>query len=198
MTHPSRRSFIALAAVGLTGSGCVSAALAPGSVDTFDLSPLPPSTGRRGGARQIVVQEPTTLRLLDGERIVVRPRPGEASYLAGAQLVDRLPRLLQARIVQSFENARRFRAVARPGEGVDPDLLLIVDIRSFGIDASGAGVAEIDLAARLVAARTGRLVATELFSVRAPGSTEPRAALAALDGALTDVLGRMVVWAARR
>ena len=129
----------------------------------------------------------------------MRTRAGEASYLPGAQLIDRLPRLLQARIVQSFENTRRVRAVARPGEGLDPDVVLLTDIRTFGLDASAGTVAEIDLSVRLVSGRNGRVIGAELFSVRAPAaSTEPRAVIAALDGALSQVLTRLVDWAARR
>jgi cholesterol transport system auxiliary component len=197
----TRRSFLlASLALPVSLSGCVSSALSPGAVDTFDLQPLQRSgAGRVGSARQLVVQEPTTLRLYDGERIVVRTRAGEASYLPGAQLIDRLPRLLQARIVQSFENTRRVRAVARPGEGLDPDVVLLTDIRTFGLDASAGTVAEIDLSVRLVSGRNGRVIGSELFSVRTPAaSTEPRAVIAALDGALSQVLTRLVDWAARR
>lgn len=173
--------------------GGIGAALAPPPLDTYDLT-APTQFGRPGPPRgAITIAEPTALRILDTDRIVVRARGNEVSYLGGAQWADRLPRLVQARLVQSFENASRIRNVARPGEGLDADLQLVTEIRTFEIDASAGNVARVEITARLMS--RGRVVAAEIFRATAPGSTEPRPAAAALDRALGEVLVAIVGWA---
>jgi len=45
---------------------------------------------------------------------VVRPAPGETAQFSDGKWEGRLRKLVQARILQSFENASRLRAVVRP------------------------------------------------------------------------------------
>ncbi len=106
----SRRGLLTAAAASLVLAACGRPAPA-----TFDLS-APREGLRRGrGQAALIVPEPTAIFALDSERIVVRQANGELSYLGGAQWSDRLPRLLQARIIQTFENMGR-AAVGRPAD----------------------------------------------------------------------------------
>ena len=70
-----------------------------------------------------------------------RTPTGAVSYLGGGQWADRLPRLIQSRLIQTFENSHGFRAVSRPGRCASrPDFQLTTEIRAFQIDAAtGAG-----------------------------------------------------------
>ncbi len=52
-----------------------------------------------------------------------------------AQWADNLPKLIQARLVQSFENAHQLGAVSRPLEQLTAEYRLETAIRSFQITA---------------------------------------------------------------
>jgi cholesterol transport system auxiliary component len=162
---------------------------------TFDLT-APRDVGKTGGSRAaLVVAEPSTVQVFDSERIIVRDQGGALSTLPGAQWADRLPRLVQTRLIQTFENASRLGAVARPGERVLPDWQLNLDIRNFAIE-SGTGEAVVEISAKLVRDRTGRVQGARLFTARVPaGSIDPDNAAQALDRALSQVLVDIVRWA---
>lgn len=181
----------------LSACGGVGSLLAPPPSETFDLtapSQFATSAAQRGA---LIVAEPAALRILDTDRIVVRARENEVAYLGASQWADRLPRLFQARVIQGFENARRLRMVGRPGEGIDAAAVLQTEIRAFEIDAARGNVARVEVTARLVSARNGRVIAGDIFRAEVPGSTEPRAAAQALDRAMGEVIVRIVAWAAR-
>src|SRR5262249_42280990 len=135
--------------------------------------------------------------VLDTDKIVVRPAGEEVAALADAQWVDRLPRLVQVRMIQSFENARRLRTVGRPGDRIDADAQLLLDIRAFEIVVDGSA-AEVEISAKIVGNRSGRVAAARVFSARVPASaTQGPAAVAALDEAWHRVAVDIVVWASR-
>lgn len=167
---------------------------------TFDLSAprnfgqLPPRA--RG---LLAVELPGALQILDTEKIVVYPSAGEVAYLTDAQWLDRLPRLMQARIVQSFENSTRIRAVAKSQDRVSADYLLVVDIRQFGIVAYDGPYAVVELSVKVVYQRGGRIAAATVFGskVQAAAATGAQATLA-LDQAFSEVLVQMVKWTSRR
>ncbi len=54
-------------------------------------------------------------------------------YLKGAQWADRLPKVIQARLAETFQRSRRIQGVGRPGEGLAIDYQVIVEIRSFEV-----------------------------------------------------------------
>jgi cholesterol transport system auxiliary component len=162
---------------------------------TFDLS-APSGFGRVGGSRAaLIVVEPTTVQTLDSDRIIVKDSAGALSFLGGGQWADRVPRLVQTRLIQTFENGSRLGSVARPGERIVPELQLNTDIRSFNIDAA-SGAAVVEITAKLVGDRTGRVQRARLFSARVPASAvDGPAAARALDRALSQVLIEIVRWA---
>jgi cholesterol transport system auxiliary component len=163
---------------------------------TFDLT-APADLGRVSGSRaQLVVNEPTTVQAIDTDRILVRDGAALA-YLPDAQWADRVPRLVQTRLIQTFENASRLGRVGRPGDRVVPDIALNADIRSFGVE-TGSNLAVVEITVRLVSDRSGRVGAARAFAARVPvASIAGPEAAAALDQALGQVLRDIVRWAGR-
>jgi cholesterol transport system auxiliary component len=161
---------------------------------TFDLSQ--PETAARKALhvqRQFVVTEPIAVQPLDSDRVLVRRPDGALATLAHAQWSDRLPRLVQARIVQAFENAGAVGRVGISGGPITPDITLAAEIRVFELDA-GAGQGKIELAVKLVNAVSGRIVAARVFQADMAGDTEGPAAVGTLDRALGQVLGEITRW----
>jgi cholesterol transport system auxiliary component len=188
----SRRQFVSLAVTSLALAACGGG---PPPV-TFDLA-QPDRAAKRAIhlRRQLVVTEPTALQPLESDHVLVRRPDGTLATLAHAQWSDRLPRLVQARIVQAFENAGAVGRVGVSGGQITPDVTLDVEIRVFEVDA-GAGQGKIELATKLVGAVSGRTVAARVFEANAPGASEGPAAVQALDQALGQLLGEIVRWAA--
>ena len=179
---------LALAAVALA-SAC-----AGSPATTFDLTA--PSQRVRGGsiAGQVAVAEPVAIQVFEAERILVKGPNNTVSFLGGGQWADRLPRLIQARLVQTFENASRLKAVSRTGDRILADYLLTSEIRSFQIDAT-TGEAVVEMSAKIVHDRTGRIVGGRVFTGRAPvAAIDPANAAQALDRALSGVLLDIVRW----
>lgn len=184
---------LALAAALLAG-GCSTLAGSPPPA-TYDLS-APRDVEARGNSRaQIMVAEPTALQAINSDRILVHSANSQISYLPAAQWADRLPVLVQARLIQTFENAHRIGMVGRPDDKFTPDALLVTELRDFQIDAGTSPVAVVTVAARVVSQKSGRIVAANLFSARVPaaGLTGQQAS-ATLDQALRKVLIEIVAW----
>lgn len=192
MTSPDRRTFLLAGAPALLLlAGCGGGP--PPS--TFDLSaPRGAARGLSGGGRAIVVQEPSTIAALDSERILVRAAGGELTYLPRAQWADRLPRLLQARLIQTFENRGR-AAVGRPTDRITGDVQLIVDIRHFEVREATRD-AHVEIAAKIVGGSSGNVSTARLFSASAPvGTIDGAGATSGLDQALARVLLDVTGWA---
>lgn len=163
---------------------------------TYDLT-APLDVARSSGSRaQLVVNEPTAVNVLDTDRILVR-EGASLSYLPDGQWADRLPKLVQTRLIQTFENATRLGRVGRPGDRVVPDYAVNLDIRTFGIEAQ-TNEARVEITVRIVSDRTGRVMAANAFGGRVPvGAVAGPQAAAALDQALSQVLRDIVRWAGR-
>lgn len=161
---------------------------------TYDLS-APRDFGRIGGGGGVlVVAQPTAVQALDSDRLIVKDSSGALSFLGGAQWADRVPNLVQTRLIQTFENGSRIAAVGRPGERIVPDFQLNTDIRAFNIEAA-SGQAVVEITAKLIGDRTGKVQRAKLFSARVPAGAEGAGAAQALDQALSQVLIQIARWA---
>lgn len=200
MRNPGRARRFArvalLAQLALALAGCATSA----PVATFDLTAPHQFPPHRSAARgQLIIPEPTALAILDTERIVVRPDGERVAQLAGAQWIDRLPKLLQARLLQAFENANRRRAVGRPGERIAADYQLVVDVRQFNLSVGSSARGEVELSAKIVSDRSGRIVAAQVFRAMVPANaTSGDEAVRAIDAAFDRVATEIVLWASRR
>ena len=103
----------------------------------------------------------------EADRIIVREPGGALSFLGGGQWADRLPRLIQTRIIQSLENSGRLSSVSRPGDKIVSDYQLISEIRAFDI-AAGSGEAVVDISAKIITEGTGKVIAARIFTARVP------------------------------
>jgi cholesterol transport system auxiliary component len=175
--------------------GCALAGSKPPA--TYDLvAPRSFSAKPRPAPWQLVVYEPTAVHALETNRLMVRPQADQVSYYKGVAWSDRLPRLVQARIIETFQNSGAVKAVSS-GTG---QYALVTDLRAFQIDVtSGKAHAEIEIFAKLVNTGSGKVVATKGFSARVPATTDsPGDAIAALNQAFTEVLQDTMTWVASR
>ncbi|HEY6633626.1 MAG TPA: ABC-type transport auxiliary lipoprotein family protein [Rhizobiaceae bacterium] len=182
-------------ALSILLSGC--ALLSGGSkpLDTYELTAPAAGDGRGRSARQILIAEPSALKALDGQNIVISPAPGNIEFLKGAQWADRLPKVVQAKLAETFQRSGEFRGVGRPGEGLAIDYQVIVDIRSFQVRVDGGASAEVELFVRLLNDRNGTVRAGKVFTATAPIAGQGNAAyVAALDAAFGQAAVEIVDW----
>lgn len=166
-------------------------------LDTFSLSSSPQvQVAQKRKNVQILVPTPAALKALDSENIVVHNMPGSITYLKGAQWGDRLTNLVQARLVQAFENSNAVGGVGRPGDGLAINYQVQADLRDFGINASTSPqTAKIELAVRVLNDKTGEVRATRVFSSTTPVSgAGNNAYIRALDAGFSDVTKQIVTW----
>jgi cholesterol transport system auxiliary component len=177
-------------------SGFVAACGAAPALTVFTLSaPEEQISAARNLPGLLLIAEPSTIQILNSERIVVRGGDGSLSYLPGAQWADQLPALVQSRMVATFENTSRIGAVSRPGDRVSPDFQINTEIRRFEIDTSRRE-AVVELALRATRESDGRIARARVFRATAPVSTVTGpAAVRALDEALSQALIEIVGWA---
>lgn len=143
----------------------------------------------------LVVPEPTTLMGFNTDKILLQPSEGESVPVANARWGDNVPILVQAKVIQSFENAGLAKLVSRTRDGAAGDYQLILDIRSFQISTSAQpATAEIDFIAKLVD-KDGKIVNASTFQGSAPVNGEgPHAYVSALDEAFVKLAQELVGW----
>lgn len=145
---------------------------------------------------QLVVPEPTALLMFDTQKILTWPNDPDGPNFAGTQWSDSLPKLMQSKIIESFENANSVGAVGRPTEGFNADFQLLINIRAFQISLSPQPVAEVEFSAKLLG-QDGKVVGARIFRSTAPlDAVDAAAAAGALDRAFGKAAVDLVQWTA--
>ncbi|MEM5492064.1 ABC-type transport auxiliary lipoprotein family protein [Hoeflea sp. AS16] len=180
-------------------SGCAGGLVSSPPPDTYGLSAAPVIAGQKIRNRQILITEPSALKALDSEQIVIRPTPSAIQYLAKSQWSDRLPNIVQDKLVQAFENSGRISGVGRPGDGLAIDYKIITAIRAFEIKADAGEQAVVEISAKILNDRNGVVVATKVFrsTARVTGSGNA-AYVQSLDRAFETVVQDIVAWTLSR
>jgi phospholipid/cholesterol/gamma-HCH transport system substrate-binding protein len=166
----------------------------PAQKITYDLR-APPNAGPAGKTikGQLAIPEPTAVAMLETQRFLFSPAkdyPGFADVL----WADSIPKLLQARLIESFENYDIAHAPLRTADIGQTDFQLLIDVRHFRIATDPEIVAEIGLSARIVD-KNGKVVASRLFEDREKfDKIEPPAAVAAFNEAFGRIARDMVGW----
>lgn len=163
-------------------------------VHTYDLSAADifPTFAKRP-REQFALPEPTAVLLFDTQNILFRSATGE-STAANAKWSDNLPKLVQAKIIQSFENAGLIETIVRSGEANSAERQILIDIRKFQI-AKPDAFAEVEFSARITD-RTGRIIQARIFQARIAVKDGQAANLAdALNEAFKKTAIELVLWA---
>lgn len=165
----------------------------------FDLSAAKFETALpRQPSGQLLIIEPTALAALDSQRVHVSGSGANKLDLSGVRWPDILSKVLQTRIIQSFESAGYSGAVARTMEEVQTDHRLITNVRVFEVSVGERNEASVELAAKIVD-QTGRVVASQVIRARTPFTEiAMTGALEALDDASRQCLKELVGWVSGR
>src|SRR6202035_4520732 len=126
----------------MTGGGT------PAQKITYDLR----APGHLGPANkaikgQLAIPEPTAVVMLETQRMLFSPAKDYPGF-AGAQWADSIPKLLQARLIESFENYDIGHAPLRTADGAQIDGQLVIDVRRFQITMDPEPTADIVLSAK--------------------------------------------------
>jgi len=166
----------------------------PAQKITYDLR-APQNLGPAGKTikGQLALPEPTAVAMLETQRFLFSPvkdYPGFADVL----WADAIPKLLQARLIESFENYDIAHAPLRVADLGQTDFQLLVDVRRFRIVTDPEPVADIGLSARIVD-KNGKVVASRLFEDSQKfDKVEPPAAVAAFNDAFGRIAKDMIGW----
>jgi phospholipid/cholesterol/gamma-HCH transport system substrate-binding protein len=165
---------------------------------SYDLSapefPAPQAPESKTLALQIALPEPTALVAFETQKVLVAPSPGELKPLEEGQWADSVPKLVQTKMVESFENAG-FAHVGKATDGFTPDVQLLLEIRSFEVSLAAPSAAQIEISAKVLGA-DGKIAVERSFRATAPApGVESPAAAAALNDAFQTIARDIVVWA---
>lgn len=193
MRHLALTTALSTALLGACSGGAAPPA-------TYDL--LAPQistvTAPRPAPFQLVVNEPNTVRALESDRILVKPEPEQVTYFKGAVWSDRLPRLMQMRIIEAFQNAGLVQAVGGRADRLDADVELATEVRSFHIETSGGQAQAVaNVYVKMVDGRRGRIMASRAFEARtATSATDANKMVTSLNQAFDTLLREIVPWVA--
>jgi phospholipid/cholesterol/gamma-HCH transport system substrate-binding protein len=169
---------------------------APPQKVTYDLrapqSFLSPPKEIKG---QIAIPVPTAVVMFDTQNFLFSPMIDHPDF-ANVRWADSIPALLQAQLIQGFENYDVAHAPLRSMDGVEADYQLLIDVRSFQIKNDPDASAEIGFSARILA-KDGHVVASRLFAEsRKLEKTDPASAVAAFDDAFANAATELITWTA--
>ena len=149
---------------------------------------------------QLIVDMPSAPASLDTDRIALARGALSFDYFANAAWTDRAPALVQTLIVESLENAGQIRIVARPSGVLQPDAVLLTDLRRFEADYDGADrpTVRVRLDCRLVRMPDRSVLAARSFVGEAAASANDTGSIvAAFDAAFHMAMGELAPWAAQ-
>ncbi len=134
MFNKFRMMVVGVAFLGL--SACASLTPVENAL-IFDLVPVDETLlkGRPVGF-SLSVSEPKASNVLDSEKVLVRPTPVLIQYYSDIIWSDRIPKLIQRRVIQAFEDSKRLRSVGARADGFDSQYDLVLEIRDFQIEPS--------------------------------------------------------------
>jgi phospholipid/cholesterol/gamma-HCH transport system substrate-binding protein len=167
---------------------------APPTKITYDLRALQ----NTGPVDQIVnvpwtIPEPSAVAMLETQRFLFSPAQDYPGF-SEAMWADALPRLVQARLIESFENYDIAHAPLRTADLGQTDFQLLIDLRRFRIAVDATPIAEVGLSAKIVD-KNGKIIAARLFEEsEALDKVEPLRAVEAFNAAFARIAKDMIAW----
>ena len=190
-------------AVLLAGLGACSVEL-PGGGDPGRIFVLSPKSTFEEGLPevdwQMLVDVPITANGIGSSRIALRQTAMELKYYAHANWTDSAPKMVQALLIESFENTGKIVSVGRQTVGLRADFILQSDLREFQaeyLDGEEAGpTVRVRLNAKLIKMPERVIVASKTVEKTVKAESQKMdAVVVAYDEALGKVMKRIVGWA---
>ncbi|WP_170559508.1 ABC-type transport auxiliary lipoprotein family protein [Ruegeria atlantica] len=202
-----RLFFLVLALMSLgacTGLGTLRQASKPN--DLYLLTPKSTfSSSLPRVQKQIVVQEPTATAAVNTDQIAIQPTPLQVQYLPRARWVDRAPLIVQALLVESYENSNKVAAVGRSTVGLRADYVIVPDLREFqGLvvsDVEGTKTirVEVRMNIKIIDEFEDKIIASSSFREVVNSASDATPDLVkAFDVALGKTMRDAVEWSVRR
>lgn len=164
------------------------------SVTLYELAAPSMTQLENAPSGQITVSEPTAVVAFDTQKILYRSDSGETVPAEDGQWGDSLPKILQAKVIQTFENANYMRVV-RGTDGFSSEHQLLLDLRRFHVSTAPERIAEVEFTAKI--ADGGKVSDGRLFRATAPVRGEGAGAAAAgLNEAFGQAAAALVTWVA--
>lgn len=142
---------------------------------------------------QLVIPEPSAVAMLETQRMLFSP---VKEYPDFTEFVwaDSIPKLLQARLIESFENYDIAHAPLRATDIGQTDFQLLIDVRRFQIATDSQAAVQIGLSARIVD-KNGKVIASRLFEQSQTfDKVEPQAAVSAFNDAFGRLAKDVITW----
>lgn len=141
----------------------------------------------------LVISEPSGVVMYDTQRFLFEPGKELAGF-TDAQWSDSVPKLLQSKLLQSFENYDIAHPPLRDGDETAPRLA--ADIRSFQIKGDAEMKAELSLSVKLIG-KNGQVAAARVFTAEHKlDGNDPAAAVAAFNAAFGTLMTELAPWVA--
>lgn len=172
-------------------TGCVSSQ----TVRIYDLGNASTRSQPLSGAPVMAVGEPFMLQILNTDRMLVRGDDGSITALAGVQWTDRVPALVQARLIRSFEE--KGRPAIRTGSGMSADYAVSSELTAFQVTAGASSTVDIQIGVKLVQSSDGKVIGARTFRGKQIISTiEGAAVREGFDTLLTNICDDVARWSA--
>ena len=191
----ARLGFAALLALGL--GGC----LELGGAREFAVYGLNLDMPKRTGPAvtwQLLVDVPNAAEPVASQRIVLKPGARAYGVFEKARWTDRAPELLQALLIEGFEDSSRVIGVGRMSSSVGGDIALIGELRAFEAEFPDAGraYAHITYSAKLVHYSSSRVLTARVFEQRVPSEgRDLPSVVAAFERGVNVMVPEVVDWA---
>ncbi|MGX9351125.1 ABC-type transport auxiliary lipoprotein family protein [Shimia sp. W99] len=204
------RAILIMAVAGALGlSGCAGIGTLNRAATPSDLYALTPKSTFDSNLprlrQQIIVEEPTATAAVDTDQVAVMPNPLQVQYLPKVRWVDRAPLIVQALLIESFENSGKVAAVGRSTVGLRPDYSIVTDIREFQATLPDETVedsrlvVDVRLNIKIVDSYSDHIIASSSFGKQRVAASDEMIDIAtAFDGALGSAMREAVEWSIRK
>ncbi len=156
-------------------------------------------------SQQLVVEEPTATAAISTDRIAISPSPLRVQYFPEVRWVDRAPVIVQALLIESYENSGKVAAVGRSTVSLRADYLIVTDMREFNARLANPQDPEnsplevnVRLNMKIVDTEFDRIIASQSFEEFHTAASDDIDDIAvSFDEALGDAIRDLVEWSVR-
>lgn len=192
---------VGLLAVALSATCGLTSCLSLGNANEFAVYGLNLDMQKRSGPPvtwQLLVDLPNAADPVSSQRIVLKPGARAYGVFEKARWTDRAPELVQALLIEGFEDSGRVIGVGRMSSSVGGDIALIGELRAFEAEFpnEGQAFARIVYSAKLVHYSSSRVLTARVFEQRIPSEgRDLPSVIAAFERGANAMVPEVVDWA---